>query len=157
MCGALVPCGALTGTTCNVFMRTACEILMRTVCEILMRTVCNVLVRTECDAFGPSVWGRRNVFNVPKRTRVCVSSPCTEGAMWRTCEVRVYSSYSRSYSRFFSWYCRWYSCSFLPTASMLSSFTTWSCGPHHHHHHHGTGIKTNDDEISSCTSASMRF
>lgn len=43
-----------------------------------------------------------------------------------TCDVLVYSSYRRSYSLFFSWYCWWYSQSFLPTASMLSSFTTWS-------------------------------
>ena len=43
-----------------------------------------------------------------------------------TWDVLVYSSYSLSYSLLFSWYWEWYSCSFLPTASILSSFTNWS-------------------------------
>lgn len=44
-----------------------------------------------------------------------------------TWDVLVYSSYNLSYSLLFSWYWAWYSWSFLPTASMLSSFTNWSC------------------------------
>lgn len=43
-----------------------------------------------------------------------------------TWDVRVYSSYNLSYSRLFSWNWVLYSCNFFPTASILSSLTTWS-------------------------------